>query len=133
MEHTLDPRGDIEESYRILKPGGRLIIIVPNYGSLAARIFGKYWRHLDIPRHLFHFRKDLKNLFDDIGFDIKEMKIEAIQGSLFNSFLMSIGIEKTFDNTLPVVLFRFFLIPINKVTEIFGLGGAICLLATKRK
>ena len=134
LEHTLDPRGDIEENHRILKPGGRLIVVVPNYASFAAKFFGKYWRHLDIPRHLFHFRKqDLKNLLDDVGFDIKEMGSESIQGSLLNSFLISIGIEKTFDNTLPIVLFRFFLIPINKVAEIFGLGGALCLLATKRK
>lgn len=89
LEHTLDPSADIKESYRILKTNGRLIITVPNYGSFAAKFFGKYWRHLDIPRHLFHFRDgDLKKMLNNAGFDIKKIQTETIQGSVFSSFFI---------------------------------------------
>jgi hypothetical protein len=38
-----------------LRPGGRLIIAVPNYASWQSRYARGGWFHLDVPRHLFHF------------------------------------------------------------------------------
>lgn len=55
LEHLADPAETIREAWRLLKPGGRLIVSVPNYGSLQARLAGAAWFHLDPPRHLFHF------------------------------------------------------------------------------
>jgi 2-polyprenyl-3-methyl-5-hydroxy-6-metoxy-1,4-benzoquinol methylase len=55
IEHVLDPIGLLRESWRVLAPGGRLIIITPNIESLANRIWGSSWYHLDPPRHLFLF------------------------------------------------------------------------------
>lgn len=133
LEHTLDPLADIKESYRILKTNGKLIITVPNYGSFTAKIFGKYWRHLDIPRHLFHFRaRDLKKMLNNAGFDVEKIQTETIQGSVFSSFLLSVGIHKNFENALPVVLLRFIFVPVNKVAELFGWGGALYVLAVKK-
>jgi hypothetical protein len=31
------------------------LIAVPDFGGWQARLFGKHWLHLDVPRHLFHF------------------------------------------------------------------------------
>jgi len=55
LEHTNNPSEIMKELYRILKPGGYLIIGVPISNSLAFKIFGKYWAQLDTPRHLFIF------------------------------------------------------------------------------
>jgi hypothetical protein len=38
-----------------LAPGGLLIVEVPNAGGLGARLFGRAWSGLELPRHLSHF------------------------------------------------------------------------------
>jgi len=55
FEHVSDPSETIKELRRILKPGWILIIAVPNSNSLTYKLFGKYFRHIDAPRHLFHY------------------------------------------------------------------------------
>jgi 2-polyprenyl-3-methyl-5-hydroxy-6-metoxy-1,4-benzoquinol methylase len=55
FEHMSDPRGTLDEVHRILKPGGRVVIAVPNFESAQARWTGAAWFHLDLPRHLYHF------------------------------------------------------------------------------
>jgi methionine biosynthesis protein MetW len=55
LEHLTNPREVLAEVHRILKPGGQVIVAVPNFSSLQARWAGAAWFHLDLPRHLFHF------------------------------------------------------------------------------
>jgi SAM-dependent methyltransferase len=51
FEHLRDPRRAFEASARMLRPGGRLIVQVPNLRSIWAR----FARNEDIPRHLYFF------------------------------------------------------------------------------
>lgn len=55
IEHVPSPRAYLIKAASLLKPDGILLISLPNYGCLSRRLFGKYWTHLDLPRHLFHF------------------------------------------------------------------------------
>ena len=43
------------EARRLLAPGGKLIVAVPNIDSLAFRWFGQAWNGFDLPRNLVHF------------------------------------------------------------------------------
>jgi SAM-dependent methyltransferase len=55
LEHLRDPAGALRDAAANLKPGGLLLLAVPNAASLQARVFGDRWLALDLPRHLFHF------------------------------------------------------------------------------
>lgn len=57
FEHMADPRETLRQVVRLLRPGGTLIIEVPNFGSWQARLGPRYWFHLDVPRHLLHFER----------------------------------------------------------------------------
>lgn len=55
FEHLPEPRNELAEIQRILRPGGLLVIEVPNCGSMGFRFTKEKWYHFDVPRHLQHF------------------------------------------------------------------------------
>jgi SAM-dependent methyltransferase len=54
-EHLNAPGEVIRGIARLLRPGGVLLVAVPNFASPEARIGRAGWFHLDVPRHLVHF------------------------------------------------------------------------------
>lgn len=53
IEHLEDPWGVLERAAAALAPGGALIVATPNPQSLQFRLLGRYWCHIDAPRHLY--------------------------------------------------------------------------------
>lgn len=70
IEHMHDPRAVLAECYRVMRPGGRIVLITPNIMSLGHRLFGRHWLHLDPPRHLHLFtRNTLSRMVLEAGFE----------------------------------------------------------------
>jgi 2-polyprenyl-3-methyl-5-hydroxy-6-metoxy-1,4-benzoquinol methylase len=55
LEHLDDPGAALAAIAGWLRPGGVILIGVPNLASLQARLGGPRWFHLDVPRHRTHF------------------------------------------------------------------------------
>lgn len=55
LEHTEDPGAALATVREWIRPGGAVLVAVPNLDSLQARIGGGRWFHLDVPRHRVHF------------------------------------------------------------------------------
>ena len=69
LEHVVEPFEDLSIAHRLLRPGGLVLITLPNFGSWQARRFGSRWFHLDLPRHRTHFtERGLEALLRRTGF-----------------------------------------------------------------
>ncbi len=55
LEHLDDPGQALERIAGWLRPGGTILVGVPNLASLQAWVGGENWYHLDVPRHRVHF------------------------------------------------------------------------------
>jgi len=55
IEHLFDPDAALSEAWRVLRPGGLLVLNTPNYNSLSRLLLGKKWEAIYPPRHLFVF------------------------------------------------------------------------------
>jgi hypothetical protein len=69
---------------RALEPDGVLQVTVPNWSSWQARVTGRSWLHLDVPRHLYHFDPvTLARLLRDSGFAIDKQTRFALEYDWF--------------------------------------------------
>jgi len=69
LEHLCDPLSTLRNIRKYLSPTGVLLIAVPNIDGIQAKLFGRRWFHLDVPRHLYHYSKtSLSALLQATGF-----------------------------------------------------------------
>ena len=52
LEHMRDPWRFIGAATRRLAPGGVLVLALPNPDAFQFRVLGRFWTHVDAPRHL---------------------------------------------------------------------------------
>lgn len=84
IEHVPDPLRILKECFRILKPGGVLVVLTPNTLSLGHKLYGRNWRGLEPPRHLHLFNTNaLQNLALDAGFDDVSCRSSARARKIF--------------------------------------------------
>lgn len=72
LEHDIRPKEILLEAQRILKPGGIIVIKVPNYGCVNRMVMGKKWCGFRFPEHVNYFTPNsLKRLAFQTGLNIK--------------------------------------------------------------
>lgn len=70
LEHVTDPGAFLTVLDGFLAPGGMLVIVTPDIGSLAARIMGGRWWHYRIAHLNFFNRDSLGRLLEKHGFAV---------------------------------------------------------------
>lgn len=102
MWHTLEHMPDIgymfSHVYNLLADNGRLVIAVPNKGSIQSRLFKRMWLHLDVPRHIYHFDSgSLESCLEKSGFNVESVTYQEFEYDLLGwvqSALNSVFKEK---------------------------------------
>lgn len=100
LEHFRRPDEAIETARRLLRTGGRLVVAVPNVESVQARVFGKRWFHLDVPRHYHHFgARSLHALLEQRNFvveDVSFLNLEQNPYGVLQSLMNRLGFPENF-------------------------------------
>lgn len=141
LEHIYDPKAALARFARLLKPGGRLYLGVPNYDSFSARFWGPYWYNLSVPIHLNFFGpKSLERVLDEAGFSLSSLRYRSLPEDFpaslqffLNELLHRLLGEKRTSMLLrDSRLARWAFYPLSIALDLLRLGDRIELTAVKR-
>jgi SAM-dependent methyltransferase len=132
LEHVPDLAEVLSRTADLLAPGGRVIVVAPNFGSWQRRLFRGRWFQLDVPRHLQHFdRTTLPALLRRHG--MEPIRLEAtsskmglwgsIQYALFGRCVVR-GRALVAADTLAYPLY-----PLVWISDHFGEADSIAVVA----
>ncbi|MBL7962803.1 MAG: class I SAM-dependent methyltransferase [Flavobacteriales bacterium] len=89
-EHLHDLQGSVKRLHSLLTPKGFLFIAVPARESWDMAHYGPYWAAWDVPRHLWHFRRqDMVRLLEVQGF-----KLIATRRMWFDAYYIALLSER---------------------------------------
>ncbi|RFS20605.1 class I SAM-dependent methyltransferase [Chitinophaga silvatica] len=90
LEHVHDLHKYLDHLRTLLKPGGSLLIAVPNYTSVDASFYKEFWAAYDVPRHLYHFSpSSMEQLLSQ-----HNLKLIKKHPMVFDGFYVSLLSEK---------------------------------------
>ena len=99
LEHLADPQAALAAVARRVKPGGTLILGIPNIASWQSRFAGPNWMHLEVPRHLCHFSPDaIERALGAAGFRMTRIDFQSFEQDPFGwvqSTLDRLGFEQS--------------------------------------
>lgn len=131
LEHCTDPVQVLQETNRVLKRDGYLLLYVPNYDSVDRKFFGRYWANLEIPRHLFHFNyADINNLLHSTGFTIHKIMFSGAPFTGLKGTLRYMRAQRV-PNILACTLFFKYLISKSCFCFHKKRGIGLCITAQK--
>ena len=98
IEHLIDPRDMFQKISSCTKKNSLLVISTGDFSSFSSRIFGKYWRLMTPPQHLWFYNKQSITKFLEIyGFSVESIsypsKFVPINLIIFQ-LCRSLGLQK---------------------------------------
>ena len=88
LEHLHNPLLTLNKLHRWVKPGGWLVISVPNAAALEFRLFKDAWYALQLPNHLFHYTpQTLEMLLARAGWHMEK----AFHHRILTNLIASLG------------------------------------------
>ncbi len=100
LEHLDDPAAALERIRSWLRPGGTLVVAVPNLASAQARIGGDRWFHQDVPRHRTHLTAaGASALLERTGYRpvaVRHLLIEQNPLGMWQTLLNRLTVERDF-------------------------------------
>lgn len=80
IEHLHAPMDTLRRCWKLLKPGGRVTIMTPNFDAFGHRHYGSDWLGLDPPRHLVLFTESsLRQALEVCGFSVSRPPQAALK------------------------------------------------------
>ncbi|MFH1538258.1 MAG: class I SAM-dependent methyltransferase [bacterium] len=74
IEHLTSPAAGLKKARALLRPGGKLFVITPNFDSLSRRSHGKNWGLLEPEHHLYYFTpKTIDRMTAGAGFKVERI------------------------------------------------------------
>lgn len=90
LEHMIDPKDALDKANKYLKPGGLLVLAVPNFDSLHLKISKGLWYHLDPQRHIWHFsKKSITQLLPLSGFYVRKINYFSMYQNIMGLWMSS--------------------------------------------
>ena len=101
MEHVEHPAALACWAATLLVPGGVFQATVPNVASWQARLFGRRWMHLDVPRHRHHFTPaTFRSLLAATGLAVERRANVALEYDWFGAIQSALDLVCSRPNVL---------------------------------
>lgn len=82
LEHVPQPLESLQRILRSLRPGGSLLLEVPNADSVRSRRDGPLWGHLDLAHHVAQYTpRSLRALLERAGF--QDVELTTVPGAVY--------------------------------------------------
>ncbi len=93
LEHVEQPARTVAWVRSQLAGGGAFQATVPNVASLQARLTGRHWMHLDVPRHRQHFTPaTFGELLQTAGFRVERQTRFALEYDWFGAIQSGLNV-----------------------------------------
>ncbi|MGH7260838.1 MAG: class I SAM-dependent methyltransferase [Nitrospiraceae bacterium] len=93
IEHVPHPKRTLAELHKALKQNGMIYVECPNAEAVGYRVFGQYWRGLEVPRHFsIPTRAALADALEGAGF--RDVRFVPFPERFEHLFVESAAIEQ---------------------------------------